>query len=92
MWLTAYTLIGLAFMTAGQALCGLERVGALAVSLSAAAISTVALSILFAHSWGLAGVAAAMGAAKLGTYLPLQVHQINRLLRTSAAPRDSRVA
>jgi O-antigen/teichoic acid export membrane protein len=89
-WLAIYTIIGIAFMTAGQALSGLERVGALAVSLSVSAGATITLGILFARSWGLAGVAAGMAVAKLVTYLPLQGYQVHRLLHMSPAPAKSR--
>jgi O-antigen/teichoic acid export membrane protein len=86
-WLALYTLIGMALMTLGQALCGLERVGLLAMSLSAAAAATILLGILFAHTWGLAGIAAGMAVAKLITYIPLQGYQILRILRFSDAPK-----
>ncbi|MBV9267577.1 MAG: oligosaccharide flippase family protein, partial [Acidobacteriaceae bacterium] len=36
-WLTTYTIIGIAFVAAGQALCGLERVGVFAICQSSAA-------------------------------------------------------
>jgi O-antigen/teichoic acid export membrane protein len=80
-WLSIYTLIGMGFMTTGQLLCGLDRVGILAVSLSLSAAATIGLGILFAHPWGVAGVAAGMAFAKLITYLPLQGYQVQRIVR-----------
>jgi O-antigen/teichoic acid export membrane protein len=80
-WLGIYTLIGMGLMTAGQVLCGIERVGVLAISLTLAAIATIGMDILFARPWGLAGVAAGMAIAKLITFLPLQGYQVGRMLR-----------
>lgn len=80
-WLGIYTLIGMGLMTAGQVLCGIERVGVLAVSLALAAVTTIGLDILFARPWGLGGVAAGMAIAKLITFLPLQGYQVGRILR-----------
>jgi Zn-dependent protease len=74
-------------MMTGQVLCGVERVGVLAISLSASAVATILLGILFAHTWGLAGIAAGMAVAKLVTYLPLQGYQILRIMRFSDAPK-----
>jgi O-antigen/teichoic acid export membrane protein len=79
--LAVYTLIGMGLMMAGQALCGLERVGVLAISLCLSAGATILLCILFAHTWGLAGIAAGMAAAKLITFLPLQGYYVSRILR-----------
>jgi O-antigen/teichoic acid export membrane protein len=80
-WLSVYTLIGMGLMTTGQLLCGLERVGLLAISLSLSAVGTIGLGIWFAHPWGLDGVAAGMAIAKLFTYLPLQGYQAMRIMR-----------
>ena len=85
--LSIYTLIGMGLMMTGQVLCGVERVGVLAISLSASAVATILLGILFAHTWGLAGIAAGMAVAKLVTYLPLQGYQILRIMRFSDAPK-----
>jgi O-antigen/teichoic acid export membrane protein len=87
-WLTIYTLTGMTFVTAGQALCGLERVGVFAVSQSCAAVLTISLGIVLAYEWGLAGVAAGMAIATLSTYGPLQGYRIHRLLHRS--PAESR--
>jgi O-antigen/teichoic acid export membrane protein len=88
-WLSVYTLIGMGLMTAGQVLCGIERVGILAISLSLSAVGTIGLGILFAPKWGLAGVAAGMALAKLVTYLPLQGYQVHRILRMPDVPVES---
>ncbi len=89
-WLSIYTLVGIAAMTMGQFLCGLDRVGSLAIALSLSAVATIGLGILFAHWWGLAGIAAGMAVAKVITYLPIQSHEVWRVLRyTSAQDRAS---
>lgn len=88
-WLCVYTLIGLTLMTTGQVLCGIERVGVLAISLSLSAVGTVGLGILFAKPWGVAGVAAGMAIAKLVTYLPLQGYQVWRLFHPNDVQMDS---
>jgi O-antigen/teichoic acid export membrane protein len=80
-WLCVYGLVGMGLMTTGQLLCGLDRVGVLAISLSLSAFMTIGLCILFAHPWGLTGVAAAMAIAKAVTYLPLQGAQAFRITR-----------
>jgi O-antigen/teichoic acid export membrane protein len=88
-WLSVYTLIGMGFMTTGQVLCGIERVGVLAISLSCSAIITISLGILLAHTWGLAGVAAGMAIAKLITYSPLQGYQVWRLFQPTGMQMDT---
>ena len=80
-WLCVYTLIGMGFMTLGQVLCGLEKIGVLAISLTASAVGTVLFGILLAHPWGLNGVAAGMALAKVLAYSPLQGYQAHRILR-----------
>jgi O-antigen/teichoic acid export membrane protein len=87
-WLSAYTLIGISAMTMGQLLCGLDRVGGLAVALSLSAVATIGLGILFAHWWGLAGIAAGMAVAKVITYLPIQSHQVWGILRYASAQKS----
>jgi O-antigen/teichoic acid export membrane protein len=82
LWLSVYTLVGVSAMAAGQMLCGLERVGVWALSLTLCALGTIGLGILFGEWWGLSGVALAMAAAKLFTFLPIQTFVIHRILRT----------
>jgi O-antigen/teichoic acid export membrane protein len=92
LWLCAYTFISAAGMPLGQALCGLERAGVLAVSLSVCALAIVALSILWAHPWGLAGVAAAMAGAKLFIAIPIQAREVWRTLhRAGTSVREETV-
>jgi O-antigen/teichoic acid export membrane protein len=79
-WLSVYSLISIGLMSSGQVLCGLERVGSLAISLTMAAIGTIGLCAMLAHPWGLDGVAAGMAIAKLATYLPLQGYQVWHIL------------
>jgi O-antigen/teichoic acid export membrane protein len=79
-WLSLYTVIGVVLQTTGQMLCGLERVGRLAISLTLCAIGVVGLGILFAIPWGLSGVALAMAVAKLLTYVPVQLIEVRRIL------------
>ena len=80
-WLSLYTFIAASMMPVGQFLCGIERPDVLASSLSVCAAATVTLSVVFAHLWGLAGVAAAMAVAKLLTSTPMQLLQTARILR-----------
>jgi O-antigen/teichoic acid export membrane protein len=91
LWLCAYTFIAAAGMPLGQALCGLERAGILAVSLSLCALAVVVLSLLWAHPWGLAGVAAAMASAKLLIAMPIQIREVWRVLshRTPSVQKES---
>ncbi len=89
MWLATYTGISIVLMTTGQVLCGLQRVGVLVISQSAAAVATVTLGILFAHTWGVAGVAAGLALAKLVTYVPLQGYQAYRLVGSMSVPAAS---
>jgi O-antigen/teichoic acid export membrane protein len=94
-WLCVYTLIGMGFMTLGQVLCGLEKIGVLAISLTASAVGTVLFGILLAHPWGLNGVAAGMALAKVLAYSPLQGYQAQRILRfadTQIANEERRTA
>lgn len=85
LWLSAYTLIGAAIMPMGQFLCGIERPGVLATSLSICAGVIVILSVSLGHVWGLAGVAAAMALAKLCTAAPIQLHQTRQIFRLEGA-------
>jgi O-antigen/teichoic acid export membrane protein len=83
LWLSIYTLIGVVLMSAGQLLCGLERLGPLALSLALCALGVVGLGILFVHWWGLTGIALAMAVSKLFTFWPIQVHNVRGILRNS---------
>ncbi|MFZ0591614.1 MAG: oligosaccharide flippase family protein [Bryobacteraceae bacterium] len=85
-WLCIYTFVGVALMTAGQLLCGLERVDALAISIVLCAIGCVALGILFSRWWGLGGVALAMAISKIVTYWPIQLYEVRRIFRMSDTP------
>jgi O-antigen/teichoic acid export membrane protein len=92
LWLSIYTLIGIALMSAGQMMCGLERVNSLVLSLTLCAAAVVGLGILFAPWWGLSGIAFAMAAGKLFTFWPIQAYEIRRVYRTAklhAAPRTT---
>jgi O-antigen/teichoic acid export membrane protein len=80
-WLSIYTLIGIALMSAGQLMCGMERVDALAISITLCALGVVGLGMLFAPWWGLTGVAAAMAVSKILTFWPIQVYEVRRILR-----------
>ncbi len=86
LWLCLYSVIGVALMTSGQLLCGVERVGTLAISLVAAAAATIGFAIIFAHWWELSGVAFGMALAKSLTYFPLQGIPVWRLLREARDP------
>jgi O-antigen/teichoic acid export membrane protein len=84
-WLSIYTLIGIALMSAGQLMCGLERVDPLAISITLCAIGVVGLGILFAPWWGLSGVAAAMAVSKILTFWPIQIREVRRIFRAVPA-------
>jgi O-antigen/teichoic acid export membrane protein len=86
LWLSVYTLIGIALMAAGQMMCGLERVDPLAISLTLCALSVIGLGILFAPWWGVSGVALAMAISKLVTFWPIQMREVRRIFRIADAP------
>jgi O-antigen/teichoic acid export membrane protein len=79
--LTLYTALGIALMTVGQLLVGLERVNALALSLVLCALAIIGSSIAVAPRWGLAGMALCMAGAKLVTYWPIQLREVRRIFR-----------
>jgi O-antigen/teichoic acid export membrane protein len=85
-WLCIYTFVGVALMAAGQLLCGLERVDALAISIFLCALGCVVLGVLFSRWWGLGGVALAMAVSKIVTFWPIQLYEVRRIFRTSSAP------
>jgi O-antigen/teichoic acid export membrane protein len=82
-WLCIYTFVGVALMTAGQLLCGLERVDALAISIFLCAVGCVTLGVLFSRWWGLGGVALAMAVSKIVTFWPIQLYEVRRIFRSS---------
>jgi O-antigen/teichoic acid export membrane protein len=86
LWLSVYTLVGIALMAAGQMMCGLERVDPLAISLTLCALSVIGLGILFAPWWGVSGVALAMAISKLVTFWPIQMREVRRIFRIADAP------
>ncbi len=79
LWLSAYNLSGVMLMATGQLMIGVERVNPLAVSLALCAVGTIGFGILFAHFFGLSGVAAAMIASKLLTLWPIQMWAVRRI-------------
>jgi O-antigen/teichoic acid export membrane protein len=81
--LTLYTALGIALMTVGQLLVGLERVNALALSLVLCSLAIISSSIAVAPRWGLTGVALCMAGAKLVTYWPIQIRELRRIFRES---------
>jgi Na+-driven multidrug efflux pump len=78
--LSIYTVIGVILQATGQMLCGLERVGKLALSLVLCSFAVIGLSIVFARGWGLSGVALAMAVAKLLTFVPIQLFEVRQIL------------
>jgi O-antigen/teichoic acid export membrane protein len=86
LWLSLYTLIGVAMLSVGQLLCGLERADVLAYSLSLCAFCTVGLGIVFARLWGVGGVGLAMALSKVFTASPIQLYKIRGILRANRAP------
>jgi O-antigen/teichoic acid export membrane protein len=85
LWLTIYTLISVALMSAGAMLSGLESVGKLALSLMLCALGIIGAGIPFARWWGLSGIAFAMAINKVVTFWPILAYEIHRLLRASTA-------
>ena len=83
--LTLYTALGIALMTVGQLLVGLERVNALAYSLVLCALGIIGSSILVAPKWGLAGIAFCMAGVKVVTYWPIQLRELRRIFRETHA-------
>jgi O-antigen/teichoic acid export membrane protein len=85
-WLSIYTLVGVAMMSAGQMLAGLERLNQLALSAALCALAVVGFAILLAPRWGLSGIALGMAASKLLTFWPIQVYETRRILRMANSP------
>ncbi|MGA3227049.1 MAG: oligosaccharide flippase family protein [Acidobacteriaceae bacterium] len=81
LWLSIYALIGIALMTAGQIMIGLERVNLLAISITLCALGVIGSAIGLAPRWGLTGIAFGMAASKLITFWPIQVYDVRRVLR-----------
>jgi O-antigen/teichoic acid export membrane protein len=79
--LALYTVLGIAFMSVGQLLIGLERVNALAISLVLCSLGIIGSSILVAPKWGLAGIAFCMAGVKVVTYWPLQLRELRLIFR-----------
>lgn len=80
LWLCIYTVFGTLSHATGQMLCGLERVGKLALSLVLCAFGVVGFGFLFGRWWGLGGVALGMAVAKLMTVVPIQLSEIRKVL------------
>ena len=85
LWLFTYTVVGVALMSAGQLLCGVERLEPLALSIVLCALGCVVFGILFAPWWGLGGVAFAMAISTIATFWPIQVYEVRRIFRTASA-------
>jgi hypothetical protein len=83
--LALYTALGIALMTVGQLLVGLERVNAVALSLVLCAVAIIGSSILVAPKWGLAGIAFCMAGSKMVTYWPIQLRELRRIFRETHA-------
>lgn len=84
--LAAFTLISVGMLPVGQLLTGLGRADVLAYSLGVCAAVTVGGGVLFAHWWGVGGVALAMALSKACTSTPIQIHKIRRILGERRAP------
>ena len=92
LWLSLYTLIGIALMAAGQLMTGLECVNPLAISVVLCGVAVVGTSILLAPRWGLTGIALGMAASKLFTFWPIQLREVRRILRSARASVLEQVA
>jgi O-antigen/teichoic acid export membrane protein len=91
-WLSIYTLIGVALMAAGQIMVGLECVNPLAISIVLCALGVIGSAIALAPRWGLTGIAFGMAASKLFTFWPIQVYEVRRILRSAQATTLEQVA
>jgi hypothetical protein len=67
LWLSIYALIGIALMTAGQIMIGLERVNLLAISITLCALGVIGSAIGLAPRWGLTGLAFGMAGVAVRT-------------------------
>jgi O-antigen/teichoic acid export membrane protein len=91
-WLSIYALIGIALMTAGQIMIGLERVNLLLISVTLCSVGVIGSGIALAPRWGLTGIAFGMAASKLITFWPIQVYDVRRVLRYARATAAEQVA
>jgi O-antigen/teichoic acid export membrane protein len=88
-WLSIFTVIGVALNPAAQMLWGLERVGVPALGLAVCAIATIKLSMVLAKSLGLTGIALAMTVSFFLCFL-IQAYEVWRALReVSSASREA---
>jgi hypothetical protein len=71
---------------------GLECVNPLAVSVTLCALGVVGSAIALAPRWGLTGIAFGMALSKLITFWPIQVREVNRILRAARATTMEQVA
>jgi O-antigen/teichoic acid export membrane protein len=85
LWLFMYTTVSVSLMTATQFLCGVERIEPLFLSIVLCAVGCVVLGVLFAHWWGLSGIAFAMAVSVLVALWPIQVHAVRRIFRAAGA-------
>jgi O-antigen/teichoic acid export membrane protein len=92
LWLSIYSLIGIVLMAAGQMMVGLECVNPLAVSVTLCSLGVVGSAIALAPHWGLTGIAFGMAISKLVTFWPIQVREVNRILRTARETTMEQVA
>jgi O-antigen/teichoic acid export membrane protein len=92
LWLSIYTLIGIALMMAGQIMIGLERVNLLAISITLCSLGVIGSAVVLAPRWGLTGIAFGMAISKLVTFWPIQVYDVRRVLRYARATVAEQVA
>ena len=91
-WLFIYAASGICLMTAGQLLCGIERLEPLLLSIILCAVGSVVFGVLLAPVWGLGGLALAMAVSQICAFWPIQVYEVRRIFRApaaSAAPRPA---
>jgi O-antigen/teichoic acid export membrane protein len=79
LWLFIYTAVGVTVAMAGQLLRGIERIDTLLLSVLLTSFGCVVLGVLFAHLWGLSGVAFAMAVSMLGILLPIRICEVRRI-------------
>jgi O-antigen/teichoic acid export membrane protein len=83
--LFTYTVVNVCLMSAGQLLCGVERLEPLTLSIVLCALGCVVFGVLFAPWWGLGGVAFAMAISIIVTFWPIQVYAVRRIFRAASA-------
>ena len=81
LWLVIYVAACVSLVMVGQLLCGIERVEPLVLCNVLCPLGCVGFGVVFAHWWGLSGVAFAMALSVLVTLFPISLYQVRRFFR-----------